>query len=217
MGASSASEPSGASEPSEFSDDARVMVRPFRTYAALAALGSPDTPARAVALRIGFFLFVLAGFVSLLSAGRLVAFHLIGSMVAWSFVPAVQVLAFTLAWRSIGGAARGRLLPALSLYFTGHGPWLLFLLAISAMCLFAPNPYLAFTALLSTRALPVMMLATIAWSMVLTFACFRAGLGLPRGRSFAATALFYLAFSGTIVGYYLAMNEIQPQAPWAQR
>jgi hypothetical protein len=195
-----------------WSDDARVMVRPFRTYAEITVLPEP-APARAAAARVILILFTLGGFVSLITAGRLVAFHVAGTMISWSFVPAVQAAAFAAALRIIGN--RAPLAPALALYFTGHGPWLLFLLLIAGVCLFAPDTYATLRFMLGRGVLPALFLGTIAWSGVITFACFRAGVGLTRARAGAATAIFYLGFSSAIVGYYLAMNQIQPQLPWA--
>jgi hypothetical protein len=198
-----------------WSDDARVMAHPFQAYAELAASPEP-WPRRALAARVARILVVLAGFVSLTAAGRLVAFHVVGSMVAWSFVPAVQAAVFALVLRLLDPARpRAALAPALSLYFTGHGPWLIFLLLIAGVCLFSPDVYTTMMGLLRSGALPFAMLGVIAWSMVLTYACFLRGLGFPKGRARGATALFYAGFTVAIVGYYLSMNEIQPQAPWA--
>jgi hypothetical protein len=198
-----------------WSDDAHVMAHPFRAYADLAD-APEDSASRALAVRVALVLLVLGGFVSLLSAGRLVAFHVASTMVFWSFVPAVQAAVFATVVRLCHPPGpRPSLAHALALYFTGHGPWLLFLLFIAGVCLFAPDVYATLTWLLGHYVLPVLFLGTIAWSGVLTFACFRAGLGWARGRAGAATALFYGGFSGLIVGYYLSMNQIQPQLPWA--
>jgi hypothetical protein len=198
-----------------WSDDARVMVHPFRTYAELAASADPR-PLRALAVRVGLVLLVLAGFVSLISAGRLVAFHVASTMIFWSFVPAWQALVMALVLRIVDPTGpRAALAPALALYFTGHGPWLLFLLSIAGVCLFAPDTGAAMRWLLGSGVLPLAMLGTIVWSMVLTFACFRKGIGLPRARAWMGTVLFYLGFTAAIVGYYLSMNQIQPQVPWA--
>jgi hypothetical protein len=196
-----------------WSADALVMVRPFRAYADLAAAEDPS-PTRTAAARAIFFLFVVAAFVSLTAAGRLVAFHLISTMVFWSFLPLVQAGAFVVALRAVRPP---RPPPALGLhlYFAGHGPWMALFMLLAGVCLLAPDVGAAMTWLLKTFLLPVLMLATIIWSGVLTYACFRAGVGLGRGRAAAATALFYAGFSTVIVGYYLAMNEIQPQLPWA--
>jgi hypothetical protein len=208
-----------------WSDDARVMAHPFRTYAELGAAPDPR-PARALAVRVALVLLVLGGFVSLISAGRLVAFHVASTMIVWSFVPAWQAIVLALVLRAVdpvrdGGSTpkpprpRAALVPALSLYFHGHGPWLLFLLAVAGVCLFAPDSGAAMRWLLGNGVLPAAMLGTIVWSMVLTFACFRSGLGFSRARAGAGTALFYAGFTVAIVGYYLSMNQIQPQVPWA--
>jgi len=189
------------------------MVRPFRAYAALAATPD-DRPARTAVARAAFFLFVCGVFVSLVTAGRLVAFHLVSTMAFWSFIPAVQAAAFLVALRVAGGRPGWG---ALSMYFAGHGPWMALFMALAGMCLFTPDPYAAFMALVRSGALLGMLVAVIAWSGVLTYACYRVGVGLGRRRAAAATALFYLGFAAVIVGYYLAMNEIQPQLPWAQR
>lgn len=204
-----------------WSDDARVMVRPFRTYAELGETideprGEGPGPARALALRVAFILLLLGGFVSLTAAGRLVAFHVASTMLFWSFVPAVQAAVFAVVLRLVDPRRpRAALVPALTLYFTGHGPWLSFLMLLAGVCLVAPDVYGTMTWLLRHGVLPGAMLGVIVWSMVLTFACFRKGLGFSRGRAGAATALFYAGFTVVIVGYYLSMNQIQPQLPWA--
>jgi hypothetical protein len=197
-----------------WSDDARVMVHPFRTYADLAVVPAPR-PSRALAVRAAFVLLLLGGFVSLNASGRLVAFHVASTMVFWSFVPAVQAAVFVAVRHAL---ARDSVVPraeALGLYFTGHGPWLLFLLLVDGICLAVPDVYVTLSWLFQRGILPVLFFVTIGWSMLLTYACFRAGLGLPKGKAGIATALFYIGFSGVIIGYYLAMNQIQPQLPWA--
>lgn len=191
-----------------WSDDARVMIRPFRVYHELAE-ASPAPGVRAAIERAIFLLFVIGAFVSFTAAGRLVAFHVASTMVFWSFVPVIQAVVFALVLRLL--APRAPVSRALALYFTGHGPWLLFLTALAGGCLFAPDVYAAFAALLRTGVLTGLLLGTWIWSGVLTFACFRAGLGLARGRAGLATALFYAGYVAAIVSYYLLMNAIQPQ------
>lgn len=203
-----------------WSDEARVLVRPFRAYAALAAAVDPR-PAQTLAMRVAFFLFTCGAFVSLTTAGRLVGFHVVSTMAFWAFIPAVQAGAFLVALRLVGAHRRTlaaeslRPPAALALYFAGHGPWLLFFTATAGVCLFAPDVHTTMMGLLRRGVLPALFLTTIVWSGVLTYACFRSGLSLSRARAGRATAIFYLGFSAVIVGYYLAMNEIQPQLPWA--
>jgi hypothetical protein len=203
-----------------WSDEARVLLHPFRAYGELAVAGDAR-PARTLAMRVVFFLFCCGAFVSLTAAGRLVGFHIVSTMVFWGFIPAVQAGVFLAALRLVGAHRRAlaaenvRPAAALSLYFAGHGPWLLFFLLLSGVCLFAPDVHATFMGLIRRGVLPALFLTTIVWSGVLTYACFRAGLSLSRARAGRATALFYAGFSAVIVGYYLAMNEIQPQLPWA--
>jgi hypothetical protein len=196
-----------------WSDDARVMARPFRAYAALAVI-EDHRPARTAALRALLILLVIGAFVSLTTAGRLVAFHVVSTMVFWSFVPLVQAAAFAAALSlAAPRSPRPKIAPALALYFTGHGPWMVLFWIVAGVCLLAPHVYETMMWLIRSGVLPVMLLGTIAWSGVITFACFRSGVGLSRGRAAAATALFYAGFTTVIVGYYLSMNEIQPQLP----
>lgn len=191
-----------------WSDDARVMVHPFRVYQELADTEKGVDPRRAIE-RALFVLFVIGAFVSWTAAGRLVAFHVASTMVFWSFIPLIQAVSFAVVLRLL---APGRGLAfALALYFTGHGPWLFFLTALAGVCLFAPDVYGALTWLLGHGILPGLLLGTWSWSGVLTFACFRTGLGLSRCRAGLATALFYAGYVGAIVSYYLVMNAIQPQ------
>src|SRR4051812_45448333 len=112
-----------------WSDDLAVMLHPFRTYAELAA--APDErPRRTAAARALFLLFVIGAFVSLISAGRLVAFHVASTMVFWAFVPAIQALVLAGVLRLAAPRAEAPALSrALALYFAGHGPWLLLLTA----------------------------------------------------------------------------------------
>lgn len=199
-----------------FSDEARAIVRPWATYRALAAEAPTDgpnggaTPDRALLTgKVVSFLLVLGGFVSLTASGRLVTSHVAGTMVFWSFGPAIQAAAILLVLRLL--APRAPRTRALWMYFVGHGPWLLLLVAIAGVCLFAPHVYDAFMWLMSTFLLPGALLLTVVWGGVLTFAFFRAGLGLSRARASAATALYYALYTGAVLSWYFATNQIQPQ------
>jgi hypothetical protein len=192
------------------SDDVRVMLRPFAVYRELGEADEP-APGRAALIRAGFFLLVLGGFISLTSAGRLVAFHVASVFVTWSFLPILQALAVTLAVRTV--APKASIARALSLYFTGHAPWFFWMLILAVVPLVAGDVYKTMTLLLRFGVIPVLLLTAIGWGGVLTYAAFRAGLALSRARAAGATAIFYLAFAGSILGYYLATNQIQPQWP----
>jgi hypothetical protein len=193
-----------------FSDDIRLMFRPFAGYRAL-AVRDDQAPGRSALEKAVFLLFVIGAFVSLTSAGRLVAFHVASSMVFWSFAPALQSVAVTLALRTVAPGVDVR--RALALYFSGHAPWMILLVALAAAPIVAPNTYVTMTWLFRSGVIPVAFLGAIAWGGILTYACFRTGLGLARGQAIKATALFYAAYVGSILGYYLATNQIQPQFP----
>lgn len=191
-----------------WSSEAALMVRPFATYRALAE-GREQRTWRDLGRGLVLFGVFLGAFVSLTSAGRLVAAHLAFTAIFWGFVPLLQIVAVAAAVRL---AAPGeRLVPALSLYFEGLGPYYVFFLILSGLCLFAPNVAAAMTTLLRIGAIPLLLAATVGWGVTLTLAFFRAGLALPRARAFLGAAVFYLIFVGVVLGWYLALNQIQPQ------
>jgi len=195
-----------------WSDDARLLRHPFVTYGELAA-AEDARPLRTALGRALLLLLVIGAFVSFTSAGRLVAFHVVGTMVFWSFLPLVQGAVFAGTARLV--APRFGVKAALALHFRGYASWHLFLLAVSGVCLFAPDVAAALLALIRTGVLPGLLALTWGTSALLTFACFRSGMGLARGRALAATGLYYLGYVIAIVSYYLAMNQIQPLLPWA--
>jgi hypothetical protein len=191
-----------------WSAEAALLVRPFSTYRALAAARHERTW-RDLVRGVLLELVMVGAFVSLTSAGRLVASHLALTALFWGFLPVLQIGAAAAAVRV--AAPRERLIPALSLYFDGLGPWYVFYLALSAMCLFAPDVYRAFTALLRGGVLPLYLLGTIGWGVVITWAFLRDGLALPRGRAGIGAAVFYGIFVGVVVGWFVVTNILPPQ------
>lgn len=191
-----------------WSAEAALLVRPFKTYRALSARRHERTGRdllRGVALEVT----LLGAFVSLTSAGRIVLSHVVFTALFWGFLPLLQIIAVSLAVRV--AAPRERVVPAASLYLEGLGPWYVFFLVLPAICVFSPDVYGTMTALLRAGALPLYLLATIGWGVTITWAFFREGLALPRGRAAIGAGVFYAIFVGVVVGYYLACNEIQPQ------
>lgn len=191
-----------------WSAEAALLVRPFSTYRALAETRS-ERNWRDLARGLVLEGVLLGAFVSLTSAGRLVASHLAFTAVFWGFLPLLQIVAVTLAVRA--AAPRERVMPALSLYLDGLGPYYVFYLALSGICLFAPAVYEVFTALLRTGVLPLYLLGTIVWGITITWAFFREGLCLSRRRAGIGAAVFYGIFVGTVVGWYVALNILPPQ------
>jgi hypothetical protein len=84
-----------------------------------------------IALRRPLFVaFVLGCTISLTAAGRLTLTLIVGSMVAWAFVPAFEGLGFAVAARRIASP-----LPfsrRLDAFFAGHGPWTLYAILVGA-------------------------------------------------------------------------------------
>jgi hypothetical protein len=189
------------------SEEARALVRPLATYRQLATAEVDDK--KALAQKVAFFLVFIGAFVSLTASGRVVAMHVAGTMLFWCFAPLVQMAVVSVVLRLFAPKApRAR---SLWLYFAGHGPWMFLLLALAAVCLFAPNVYDVMMWLVSTLVLPLALIVTIVWSIVLTVAFFRAGVGMSRARAAGATVTYYLLYIAAIASWYFATNQIQPQ------
>ena len=193
-------------------DQARLPFRPWSGYRALgarwAAASSRDMAVEALRLA-GFQLLAVGVFVSMTTAGRLVAVH-VGAIVAfWSFAPALQALAVC-AVRAIAcrEVPLGR---ALALYYAGQGPWMLFLAVGAGVPVVAPGLLVVERFGQLFIGFACMLVLALVWGGVMTHALFRGGLGLSRVRAVLATLLFYATFVSLVVGYYLAMNQIQPQ------
>ena len=190
---------------SAFSNPVRLMVRPFRVYAELAvAEGGAGQPT--VALGMARFLFVFGAFVSLTATGRLAPNELFSGMISFAYVPIVHGIALGVATRSV--ARHVRLARAFALYAEGYGPWFLLMLLVAGGSLFAPSP-----ARLLAATAGWLGLVALTWSGLLTFACFRSGLGLSRRRAATATALHHLIIVGLFLGYFLAAGQLLPILP----
>jgi hypothetical protein len=191
-----------------FSDEARVLVRPFATYRALASAPSEDGALVLATRRPAVWLVVLGGFVSLTAAGRVVWFHQLFGMLAWSFVPVLQIawLMIALRWASPAHVSPR----SIDLFFAGQAPWLLFLLLLAGVCIFSPHVWPAFQLLLATGALPALLLVAMVWSIVLSLAFFRAALDLDPIQCWKAMDAYYAGFSGTILLYYVMTGQLVP-------
>ena len=193
-------------------DHTVLAVSPLSGYRALRERWLPlsrGAMARAALRSALFQLFAIAVFVSLTAAGRLVAAHLLAVMAFWSFGPVLQLCTVALVTRI--AAPREPLARTVALYFAGQGPWMFFLAVVAGMPVIAPALLTLGNVGRLLTGFFVLLGAAILWGGTLTFAFFRGGLELPRGRASLATVLFYLTYVSLIVGYYLTMNQIQPQ------
>ena len=75
---------------------------------------------------------VIGGFVTLGNSGELLPTLLLGSAVAWSWVPLLQ-MAIAAPLIALARRRRIRVCSALDLFFVGHGPWSLWLLAVTLL------------------------------------------------------------------------------------
>ncbi|MBX3225923.1 MAG: hypothetical protein KIT84_29895 [Labilithrix sp.] len=176
-----------------------LMTRPFRGYRALA-----EEPAQAsLPLGAGRFLLVMGAMVSVSATGRFAPAELVLAMVSFAWLPLVHAISLALVVRVFARAAPWR--RALAFYLEGVGPWLLLFLFFTGTVLFAPHPerpaFLFFGP---------MLLGAAIWSMVLSYAMFRAGLGLARRAAAFANVTFWVTNHVLILGYFLAVGQLWP-------
>ena len=158
-----------------WSVDAQVLVRPASTFQSLAA--APAGVSWSVACRRPLFVtFVLGCAVSLGATGTLTARIAGPSMLYWVFVPIVEALALV----AVIGRRRNRvpLTRAIDIFFAGHAPWTLLIIAITGL-IASVSPALWWMIL--TRVAMAGMALVVCWSAYIDFSYFRAMFGVSRG------------------------------------
>ncbi|MCA9516464.1 MAG: hypothetical protein KC635_16100 [Myxococcales bacterium] len=189
---------------SAWSPELRVLLRPRATYARLRAAPDDARPLWRGVRGPLLWLLVVGAFVSFTTAGRLVWWEILLSASAWAFLPLLQV-----AWLA---AATARvpvpLADRVDLWFRGQAPIYLWFLALSALCLFTPHARLAIEPLVFPIVLA--LAAAIGWGAYLTFVCLRVGFRLGRASALLRTLGFYVGYGGTLVGWYLVTDNLQP-------
>lgn len=190
-----------------WSYEAQAMFRPLKTYTKLS--DSISTSVSTLLYQIAFLLCGIGVFVSITTAGRLVPFHVVSTMIFWSFSPILQSLALVVTIKLF--APHIPFLRALNLYFIGIGPWLFFLFTISGICIFSWNVRDTLLTLLQIGVLPLSVVGAFVWGTIVTWACFRAAFQCDRIRALSATFVFYFLYLGSIASYYFITNQIQPQ------
>lgn len=180
---------------------ARLLFRPFRTYTALAE--GPVEEAPTILGGVARLLFVIGAFVAITATGRLAPFELVVAMGSYAYVPIAQLVALGFALRIV--AREVPVHRAFAFHLAGHAPWFLTLLGIAAVCILAPSPAAVLFAVVP-KAIPI----TLGWSGILTYACLRQGLGLPRLRAALATAIYATTLTSIVLGYYLSMGQLGP-------
>ena len=172
----------------DWSLDARALVRPARTFQALA--DEPLTPgARTsfwVAVRRPLFLaFVLGCVISLLTAS-VATMRLVGATaIYWSFVPLVEIVALAIVvWRWRGSRTFTSLIDA---FFVGHAAWTLFLLLAGAVLAVTPPQHWWF---IITRLAVAGLVVVAGWSAYVDVCFFRFMCGATLRGAIARAAVY---------------------------
>jgi hypothetical protein len=171
------------------SPEMRLMVSPRDTYASLARVPGPGT--LLTALRRPLLVTIVLGVSAAIgAAGHVTPALLLSTTLCWSFVVILQAaIALTL----IAGPARRTvgIARALDLYFAGHAPWSLWMLATVA---WAPSPIgRPFAPVLAAAAVPLILTPRIV------SAFFREVLDMDPRHAIARTAVQQVMSWGTFV------------------
>jgi len=126
--------------------------------------------------------------------------------VAWSFLPALQILSVAATWLAFA-RCRIPLRRAIHLHFLGHLPWSLWLVAIASIAAStSPRREVSvFQFVFATIGVPVV------WSRLIGWHFFRRVYALGRGATLLATALHAAIVLGAIVGFFLVTGQLLPR------
>ena len=145
-----------------------------------------------------FVALVIGSFVSITVSGHLTISLLFDGMVFWSFLPILQSILMS-GIVIIFGRRRIPTSKALDLFFMGHGPWLMWLLAMAATCLFFPVKQFYLWPIQWGWILPVSLLAAWIWSSVTSFAFLRGVLEVSKLRAMALLVLYTVLLWGIVI------------------
>jgi hypothetical protein len=161
--------------------------------------GPLRTGAPALLTRPALMLLVIASFITLVNAGELYPTLLLGSLLAFAFVPLLQM---AVAAPLIAACRpRLRLSSALDLFFVAHGPWSLWLMAFT-LVLVAKLPG-GIDGAGDVRMAAVSTLLPITWTSLILLGYARTVLALPLVRAVLWT-LVYEAIIWMCAYFYLA-------------
>jgi len=189
-----------------WSDELRIMLRPVSTYRQLSKAAN-DSGVWVMIRRPLFVALVVGSFVSITVSGRLTIPLLIDGMVFWSFVPILQGILMS-GIVVIFGRRRIPTSKALDLFFMGHGPWLMWLLAIAATCLFYPAKQIYLWPIQWGWVLPIGFLGAWIWSSVTSFAFLRGALELSKLRAGALLAVYTILLWGIVISSLVVTESI---------
>jgi len=170
-------------------DDVRILLAPFSTYRRRREAG---TGKRGLAwLARPLLLVVMMGaFVTVGHGGELLPTLLVGSSLAFAWIPFLQIL-LVAPFIALARPAPLSWSRAVDLFFLGHGPWSLWLWFLCVVVLARPPAGVAELAG-APWLLPSAALAA-GWTAVILFAYFRTVLALSGARAFVFTAAYQAA------------------------
>jgi hypothetical protein len=187
--------------------DARVLVRPARTFESLAAASARPRGRAAfwlAARRPLFLTFVLACVISLLATSVATLRLIPPTMLYWAFVPVVEILALAIVLRRRRGP-RG-LSSLIDAYFAGHAAWTLLLLTAGAVVSVVGPQHWWF---LITRPAIAAVVIVAGWSAYVDICFFRHVCGAPFRRA-VRDAVVLRVIVWTLVFWIFAVPEPTP-------
>ena len=179
------------------------MLRPFRGYEELAT-ADEEHGRPSVVVGMARLAFMIGAFVALTATGRLAPFELVSGMISFAYVPVVHVVAVAAAMRLVAPDVSVK--RAYALYAEGYGPWFVLMLAIAGGSLFVHEP----ARIGITTVMQPTGYAVFAWGGLITYACFRSGLGLSRGRAALAMLVHYVVITTCVLGFFLLAGQLLP-------
>lgn len=189
-----------------WSDELRIMLQPVLTYRQLSK--APHHFGLWMMIRRPLFVaLVIGSFVSITVSGHLTISLLFDGMVVWSFLPILQAILMS-SIVVIFGRGRMPTSKALDLFFMGHGPWLIWLLAIAATCLFFPVKQFYLWPVQWGWVLPLSLLGAWIWSSVTSFAFLRGALEVSKLRAVALLVLYTVLLWGIVISLLVVTETI---------
>jgi len=146
------------------SPDVQVMLRPAGAYQELAQQASGERKWSAMR-RPAFMVFLLGCLVSLVTAGALSPRLFAAGALNALFVPLLEIGVLAGVWRSRRATPFSR---TVDLFFMGHGPWVLWLLVMCAIWVFASPSHAFF---LTGHGMWFLLGVVAVWSGYIDF-CF---------------------------------------------
>jgi hypothetical protein len=188
------------------SAEALVMLRPIAAYREMAQ--EPGETGWCVALRRPLFLAILLGSaLALSSSGHLSLPLILSCSLAWSFVPALQLVSVLaiLHFFDHPRIARSR---AVDLYFMGHAPWSLWLLGIAGLSTLVSPTELHDWTIESQLPILFSLLIPCLWSQLIAFGFLRGPLQMSVRRAIGALLLNAGILWGAVALFFLATDQL---------